>query len=491
MVSKRSSTTVIVGEDSIEERNYLQTVLQAEGYEVRLAENGEEVLGLLQDDSSVSLVLLDVRMPVKNGVETLCELRRRHSSLPVIMMSQWPVTESLLKTVEEQKAMLLEKPLLPEGLSIALASGLRLKRGPGQKEPGRQMAQRQGVAPQSYLWKMENLIRQVGSADIPVLLQGETGAGKEILARQIHACSPRAKKPFVKINCAALPSELVESELFGYERGAFSGAYVQSQGLFETAHEGSILLDEIGDMDVRLQAKLLQVLQDGEFRRLGGRELIRVDVRVMAATHQNLRQAIKAGQFREDLYYRLNVGNIRIPPLRECCEQILPLAEHFLHKHGPPDCPMPSIPLALRDAMLRHDWPGNVRELENTMRRYLVFRDPVGLAEELKGEDPINRPAEQTDRLIPTRAPAGDGDAYHASPLARVEQAKRAAETEALLAALEATHWNRKKAAQSLDIDYKALLYKMKKLGIGTGRREQGQPHAVEDRKAHPIPATG
>ena len=183
---------------------------------------------------------------------------------------------------------------------------------------------------------MDLFLDQVGSSEVPVLLQGETGVGKEVLARQIHACSRRAKKPFLKLNCAALPSELVESELFGYERGAFTGAFRNNPGKFELADGGTLLLDEIGDMDFKLQSKLLQVLQDGEFLRLGSKEICRVDVRVIAATHCDLDQAISDGRFREDLYYRLNVIRIEVPPLRDRGEEILSLAQFFLKKHTPP-----------------------------------------------------------------------------------------------------------------------------------------------------------
>ena len=489
MVSVNGRSTVVVGDNSLDERIYLQTILQSAGFTVRLAENGEEVLSLLQDERSVSLVLLDEWMPVRDGLETLRELRRRHNSLPVIFMSQLPVAESIQEAIKEHKATLLEKPLLPESLNIALASNLHFERSAQQKYPTLSVVQEEKIAPNSYLSKMDNLIKQVGCSEVPVLLRGETGVGKEVLAQQIHSCSRRARKPFVKINCAALPSELVESELFGYERGAFSGAYMQSPGLFETANEGTILLDEIGDMDVRLQAKLLQVLQDGEFRRLGGREMLRVDVRVMAASHQNLREAIKQGQFREDLYYRLNVVNIRIPPLRERREEILPLAEHFLRKHRTPDSPMLTILPYLRDTMLGYDWPGNVRELENAIRRYLVFQDPVKLADELRGENLSRRPVEHIDAPGIPKAEKGHSD--RASALALVDQSKRAAETKAILGALETTYWNRKRAAQLLKIDYRALLYKMKKLHITDESSAKTKPPDVENRKISSSAATG
>ena len=211
-----------------------------------------------------------------------------------------------------------------------------------------------------------------------MLIQGETGVGKEVFARELHAHSPRAKRSFLKLNCAALPSELVESELFGYERGAFTGAFQRKPGMFEQADGGTIMLDEIGDMDFKLQAKLLQVLQDHEFQRVGGKGCIRVDVRVIAATHCDLEQAIAEDRFREDLFYRLNVVSVRVPPLRERREDILAMAEFLARKHAPPGAAPPPIPPSLQEMFLAYDWPGNIRELENVIRKFLIFRDATG-----------------------------------------------------------------------------------------------------------------
>src|SRR5437879_2747797 len=211
---------------------------------------------------------------------------------------------------------------------------------------------------------VEPLLRQIGGSEIPVLIQGETGVGKEVIARQLCAQSPRADKVFLKLNCAALPSELVESELFGYERGAFTGAFQKKPGMFEMADGGTILLDEIGDMDFKLQAKLLQVLQDQEFQRLGGKETIRVDVRVIAATHCDLEDAITDGRFREDLYYRFSVVTLRVPPLRERQDEIAPIANFLLKKHASRATPPVTITRVLLRALLDYQWPGNIRELE-------------------------------------------------------------------------------------------------------------------------------
>ena len=318
--------------------------------------------------------------------------------------------------------------------------------------------------------RLDLLLERVGKSDVPVLLHGETGVGKEVLARKLHARSPRAGRAFLKLNCAALPSELVESELFGYERGAFTGAFKTTLGKFELAHEGTILLDEIGDMDFKLQAKLLQVVQDHEFLRLGAKETSKVDVRVMSATHCDLESAIAEGRFREDLFYRLNIIEIHIPPLRDRLDEILPLATHFLELHGLPGL-VPPLPAGLREALVDYPWPGNVRELENVMRRYLVLQDADTVARELRrkgrrstatlGEppQPAAARAELPERLL---APS-----LETSTLEQVDSAHRAAEAEIILRALQSAQWNRKRAAALLDIDYKALLYRMKKLGIG------------------------
>jgi DNA-binding NtrC family response regulator len=311
--------------------------------------------------------------------------------------------------------------------------------------------------------EIQSLAKQIGSSEAPVLIQGETGSGKEVLARELAAHSRRADKPFRKLNCAALPSELVESELFGYVRGAFTGASQTKAGIFENADGGTILLDEIGDMDVRLQAKLLQVLQDGSFQRIGGKDTIKVDVRIMAATHRDLEKCIADQSFREDLYYRLNVINIYVPPLRERRDDVLPLTKFLLHRHAEEEgASIPPLTRRLETAFLTYSWPGNVRELENYVRRLLIFADTEAIAQELQAKMARKPPAV----VVPLARGQHAGSTEQAAPLDQVVRAKQRAETNAIVAALNATRWNRKRAALLLKIDYKALLYKMKKLGI-------------------------
>src|SRR5258706_692982 len=273
-------------------------------------------------------------MPFKDGLEALREIHGLEPSLPVIMLSGASSPLNIVTAMKNGAIDFLPKPVSHEELCKAIEKALpptiaRTRVSPSTREDS-------SLNPPLGAWnqKIEALLQRIGSSDVPVLLQGETGVGKEVIGRKLHSRSYRAGRPFLKLNCAALPGELVESELFGYERGAFTGAFKNTPGKFEMAEGGSILLDEIGDMDFKLQAKLLQVLQDREFLRLGAREVSKVDVRVMAATHCDLEKAIVEGRFREDLYYRLKIIDIHIPPLRDRQDEILPLAEYFIRTHA-------------------------------------------------------------------------------------------------------------------------------------------------------------
>ena len=496
---------ILVAEDEPEIRDYLQIALRRPNFVIDFAGDGEEVLhALAKGVDTPSLLILDVMMPRKDGITTLKEIRHQNLNLPIIMLSGGSSATNIEEAMKNGANNFLTKPVsheqLRQAVDLLLPSTTSI---PGSKRiNGFPSKPDLNLRAGEWIRKMDPLLKRLAASDVPILLQGETGVGKEVLARHIHNQSLRSGKIFLKLNCAALPPELVESELFGYERGAFTGAFKSTPGKFELANGGTILLDEIGDMDLRLQAKLLQVLQDREFHRIGAKEATQVDVRVIAATHRELEGRIEHGEFREDLYYRLNVLNIVIPPLRERQDEIIPLATSFLRKHALAATPIPEIGLGLRAALLRHDWPGNIRELENVMRRYLVIRNPEIIAEELHrlgrrvsggnrfaskapsearsqwatgapaGGDLFGEPltpgtTDQPTRLLPSNGQhLPDRTDVENSELVKLEQARKAAEIEVIMKALYSTQWNRKRAAGLLGIDYKALLYKMKKLGI-------------------------
>jgi two-component system response regulator AtoC len=466
---------ILVAEDEPEVRDYLELSLRCHGYEVEQAENGDEALRLLKrSDSRVSLVLLDIMMPFKDGIETLREIRQFNKNLPVIMLSGGSTPSTIVETMKCGADDYLKKPASQEQLLGSIEKTLAkhntahipmMKANPKTWEV-------RTAGPGSWMRKMEQVLHRIAVSEISILIQGETGSGKEVVARMLHAASPRAAHPFLKVNCAALPSELVESELFGYERGAFTGAVKSKLGKFDLANDGTIFLDEIGDMDFRLQAKLLQVLQDQEFHRLGGKETIRINVRVMAATHCDLERAIREGRFREDLYYRLNVISVHVPPLRDRPDEILPLASYFLQKHATPNGAPFEITPILSDALLDHDWRGNVRELENVMRKYLALHDSEAVAADLRHR---SRRPESAPNIPPRPEVVVLSPLAAVSTLKKVTEVQRQAEIETILSALDRTRWNRKEAAAQLRVDYKALLYKMKKLGID-GKRSDALP---------------
>jgi DNA-binding NtrC family response regulator len=465
--------------------NQLVRSLAAGGIQV-LAQPSLRVASSLlreQTDSALAMVL-DVHPLSANDVDLLADLSVQHPQVPkMVFLSKG--SEAVLNRLRSRSDIyIFGRPLADPGSSGSIldviteainvptssataASPEVVVRGdrPAAVERGK------SVRPEAYTSRLEagdplyedEFLRRVGRSDVPVLLHGETGAGKEVMARKLWSYSNRVGKPFLKLNCAALPSELIESELFGFEKGAFTGAMVDKPGKFELAQDGTILLDEIGDMDTRLQAKLLQVLQDGEVQPLGSSRTINVNVRIMAATHRDLQAAIAQGSFREDLYYRLSVINITIPPLRERCDEIIPLAEKLLCRHVGSGAAAPAIPEVLRRAMLAHPWPGNVRELENVMRRFLVYQDANLLAAELN--DPSNPPKL---RLTVARAPSPARTALKGGRVSfdHFAESSRTAESKLLLETLESVRWNRRQAALQLNIDYKALLYKLQKHGI-------------------------
>jgi two-component system response regulator AtoC len=360
----------------------------------------------------------------------------------------------------------LQKPFTSDDLENVIKSALARPRRSWERVPDDEAEAR--LREEVALWRspkmseVREIIEQAARVDVTVLICGETGTGKDVVARAIHHESIRQGGPFVKVNCAAVPRELLESELFGHERGAFTGAHQLKIGKFEAADRGTIFLDEIGDLHPALQGKLLHVLQDGQFSRVGGRSTVKVDVRVLAATNQNLEQAVSAGRFREDLYYRLNVIQVMVPPLRERPEEIPVLAEYFMQRYSRLFRREPvRMSAETIQRLLQHRFPGNVRELENMVKRMIVLGDSLLRRSQLAG------PAGAAGEAGPSAPPrTGTVSLKH---IAR--RAAQVAEREAILQALEQTQWNRVRAAKLLEISYRALLYKIKDAGLDRTRR--------------------
>jgi two-component system response regulator AtoC len=343
--------------------------------------------------------------------------------------------------------------------------------GAGARE-GDAMSDGLGLCTSAKMQPIRELIGKVASTNTTVLLRGESGVGKEVVARAIHRASPRAARQFLKVNCAALPGELLESELFGHEKGAFTGAYRQKPGKFEAADGGTLLLDEIGEMPLRLQAKLLHVLQDGEFSRVGGEKIIGTDVRVIAATNRDLEASMRAHQFREDLYYRLNVIELRIPPLRERREEIPLLLEHFRRKFNAQYTRSVEIPSETVGAFVDYHWPGNIRELENAVKRVVVLGSARTVHQEIVanlGRGGFRTPTSPAAMAI--GASVNPDAVISLKDIAR--QAARDAERVAIKEVLDRVHWNRAKAARLLQISYKALLYKIVQCGLVTPEEKE------------------
>lgn len=447
---------ILVVDDDASFLHYVSQFLRSREYTVRTLESADRLLETLAGGNSPSVILLDVVFPGGTGLDILAQLRKAHPSIPVVMLSGVGHTKSVVEAMRMGACDYLTKPFEEQELELAIEDVLQKKSLQDEVKHLRRQLQSYGesgdfVSSSPKIGQIKEIARQVAGTDVPVLILGESGVGKEVLARFIHAHAGREGKPFVKVNCAALPHDLLESELFGYERGAFTGAMGEKPGKFELADKGTILLDEIGEMSPNLQAKLLHVLQDGEYTRLGGRRASHVDARILASTNRKLSEAVAKGQFREDLYYRLNVVTIEIPPLRDRPQDIPLLCRYFVQKYADRyESSVEELPPQLLDAAIRYSWPGNIRELENVIRRFLILPD-----------------LEATLRALQPRPTAEAATAEEKPVLKKLaSQAAEQVEMELVLRALAQTNWNRKRAAQELGICYKALLNKLKKWNI-------------------------
>lgn len=438
---------------------YIRTLLEVDDYKVETATTGEEAIQRVQKGMQPDLVLLDVLMPGIDGLETLEQLRGLKPGVKVVMLSCVNDTKKVVQAMRLGAHDYITKPFQKAELDAVIDQCLGVNKENHQGEVEELSENEFFVAASPAMRKLRSQAALVAPVDIPVLMLGESGTGKEVMARLIHKLSPRSHRTFLKVNCAAVPADLLESELFGYEAGAFTGANHAKPGKFEICNKGTILLDEIGEMPPLLQAKLLHVLQDQQFSRLGSRSVIKVDVRILAATNINIPEAIANKRLREDLYYRLNAFTLQVPPLRERKEEIPILLKHFMSHMSERYARQP-LPLSsnLLQACLNYSWPGNLRELNNFVKRYLVLGDEQIAIQELRPK---------TDG---TGMPFDLAVGASAEPLAGLKSvarsAKDEAEAEAIAKALDETNWNRKQAAVLLKISYKALLYKIKQYGI-------------------------
>jgi len=448
---------VLVVDDEESMRHLLTVILTDRGYEVRAVSNGEDALRELSS-RDYDLVLSDVRMPRMDGLLLLRRALELHPALTFIVMSAYGTHDTAIEAMKAGAYDYVSKPFKPDEVVLVLRKAeerLRLSRENrrlrSELADGFRIENFIGASP--ALQEMLRQVRKVAPTKTTVLLTGESGTGKELVARALHELSPRAAMPFVAVNCGAIPAELLESELFGHVRGAFTDASRDKKGLAAEADGGTLFLDEIGELPLALQVKLLRFLEDEQVRRVGDTRSERVDVRVVAATARDLARAVKEGQFREDLFYRLNVVNVRLPALRERPDDVPALVEHFLAKYRRlrPEAPLTGVSPQALEVLRSHRWPGNVRELEHAVERAVVLAD-----------GPLVQEDDLPDEVRAAPAPAALAPGRDLS----VKRAFRALEEQFIRAALDRTGGNRTRAAELLDLSYRALLYKIKEYGI-------------------------
>ena len=466
---------VLVIDDDPGVRDYMEALVTRQGYEVVAVADGEQALEVL-DRTQPDLITLDVVLPGMDGLQTLGKLKQRVPEVPVVMLSGHGQARNIVEAMRLGASDFLRKPFEVEELELAFQKALekRALKQEVERLRGRARSETElmllcGDNPK--MREIRDIIEQVADTDITVLIRGESGTGKELVARTLFQLSDRSDKPFVKVNCAALPSELLESELFGFEKGAFTGAQKRKLGKFEYADHGTIFLDEISEMHPALQAKLLQVLQDGEFSRLGGESDVHVDTRIVAATNRNLEEAVADQSFREDLYYRLNVVTVHLPPLRDRKDAIPLLVDHFLTKNNEQYRKnVESLSSETMEAFMGYHWPGNIRELENMVRRMVVLGNEQSLLEEIEGVTNAIKPADTHEslNLEVLGVDFSNGEGIDLKAISR--KAAQMAEKRVIERVLQQTRWNRKEAAEKLQISYKALLYKMKENGLNERR---------------------
>ncbi len=445
LVNRRNSRKpprVLIVDDDPGQRSLLDSFLKSQGFDTLTADSGERALELLRTEQ-VSMMITDVRMPGISGLDALRRARKLQPELPVLLVTAYADIRDAVNAMRDGAVNYLTKPIdLDELLrSVQQATGLGTDKAV-EVAPDKVLPP--NVVARSPI--MRAVFRDaalIAGSESRVLITGESGTGKEVVADLIHAWSQRAAGPLVKVNCAAIPETLLESELFGHEKGAFTGATSQRVGRFEEANNGTIFLDEIADMSLALQAKLLRVTQDGSFHRIGSNRELRTNARILAATNKNLEELVKAGRFREDLFYRLNVVELNIPPLRERREDILPLAECFIAEFSKGKA---RLSASAAECLLQYDWPGNVRELRNAMERAVLLA---------QGE--VILPDHLPNRIRAASRPPAAAQPVDAGELEQIER-------QAILDALRRHNYNRTETAKALGISRRTLVYKLQRL---------------------------
>jgi two-component system response regulator AtoC len=456
--------SVLLVDDDPAVAKVLGALLVQAGLTVHTAKSGAEALALL-GQKPIDVVVSDVRMPGMSGLELLAEVTRTYADVPVVLITAHGTVPMAVEAMKAGAADFILKPFDREEILFTIRKALLRAQGDVEQVPLKTSA---FVGRSGAMTEVESLLTRAAAGTATVLLRGESGTGKELAAKVVHDASPRRGGPFVKLHCAALPETLLESELFGYEKGAFTGAATRKPGRVELANGGTLFLDEIGDITPHVQVKLLRLLQEREFERLGGTQTLKVDVRFVAATHRPLEEMVKKGEFREDLFYRLNVVPVWLPPLRARPEDIEPLARHFLEVHGKTNGrqPFTLTPDGLQ-ALQAQPWPGNVRQLQNFMERLVVLSDGPTLT----GEDVARELARQPG-LMPQPAPAAATSAtVVAAPVSgsepkTLESQRRETERQALLDALKRAGDNRTLAARLLGISRRTLYNKLEEHGL-------------------------
>jgi DNA-binding NtrC family response regulator len=454
--------SILIIDDEAAIRESLETLLAIEGYNVETARSGEEGLAMFAA-SPHDLLLLDFALPDRNGLDVLDEIRQRDPGVPVIMITAYGTVENAVKAIQAGATNFIQKPWDNEKLLADVRASIsRLRIEEENRQLKRALKQRYSfeniIGKSEPMLKIFDLVAQVAPSRSTVLVQGDSGTGKELIAKAIHANSPRKDGPFVPVNTGSMPTELLESTLFGHVKGAFTSAVASKKGLFEIANKGTLFLDEIGTMGLDTQAKILRVLQDRKFMHLGGVQEIQVDVRIIAATNVDLKQLVKEGRFREDLYYRLNVISVNLPPLRSRMEDVPLLVNHFLGRFSEENgLPMRRFNVEAMRPLLNYSWPGNVRELENVIERAVVLSSGTNIGIDLLPDSILG------DSAVPVLA----DESANSSLFDIMEECER----RVIVSMLEKCGWNQTEAAERFRIPLSTLNQKIKRLSIEVRKR--------------------